>query len=370
MSRSIVFVTLAAMMVTGLGFAAALSPKADAAPDREAMIGQMLMMGFTGSNSNGAWPKLLAAQIKRGEVGSVVMLGYNFKSKAGVNNLTSLFRRAAGARKVFIALDMEGGSVQRLGRKLGYPAIPSARSVRRKQSPAQAKKTYLKLADISRNAGFNMNLGPVVDLLVNPANPVISKWNRSYDADPQKVVSYARAFVAAHREKGIVTVLKHFPGHGSSVGDSHDGFVDITKTWKNNELTPFTEMIKSGDADAIMPGHLIHKKIATDGVPVSISKPAVKGLLRGKLGYKGLVISDDLQMGAIASNYSYKNTIIRAVNAGIDILMISNSRKPNKNLPRQTIAIISKAIDEGKIDIKTIEAAYNRIMRAKALIKN
>ena len=341
----------------------------NAAPNRDEMIGQMLMMGFTGSSANSSWPKLLASQIRRGEVGGVVMLGYNFKSKRGVNGLTSLFKNAAGARKVFIAVDMEGGSVQRLGRKLGYPAIPSARSVARKQTLTQAKATYSKLAAISKGAGFNMNLGPVVDLLINPRNPVISKWNRSYDANPQKVIGFARAFVAAHREIGIVTVLKHFPGHGSSVGDSHEGFVDISNTWQNKELTPFSEMIKSGDAQAIMPGHLVHKKIASDGVPVSISKPAIKGLLRGKLGYKGLVVSDDLQMGAIASNYSYKNTVIRAVNAGIDMLMISNSRKPNKNLPRQTIAIISKAIDNGKIDIKTVEAAYHRIQRAKSMIK-
>lgn len=117
-----------------------------------------------------------------------------------------------------------------------------------------------------------------------------------------------------------------------------------------------------------MPGHLVHKRIASDGVPVSISKPAISGMLRKKMGYNGLVISDDLQMGAIAKNYSYKNTIIRAINAGVDILMISNSRKPDPNLPAKTIALISKAIDEGKIAPGKIEAAYKRIMNAKASV--
>lgn len=340
-----------------------------ASPDRKFMIGQMLMLGFQGSSANGQSPKALAAQISRGEVGSVVFLGYNFKNKENIQQLTSLFSKAAGSNKIFIALDMEGGSVQRLGRKLGYPSIPSAKSVAQSQSPAQARQSYKKLAEISRSAGFNMNLGPVVDLLVNPANPVIAKWNRSYSADPAKVTAYASEFVKAHSELGIITVLKHFPGHGSSASDSHEGFVNITNSWKESELIPFKKMISSGNAPAIMPGHLIHKNIATDGVPVSISKPAISGLLRKKMNYQGLVISDDLQMGAIAQHYNYRSTLIKAINAGVDILMISNSRKPDRNLPGKTIAIISDAIDKGEISESTIKAAFNRIQKAKQMVK-
>lgn len=348
-----------------LGF---ITPSAAMAASQEAMIGQMLMLGFQGGSANGASAKRLASQIKRGEVGSVVFLGYNFKSKGQVKALTSLFKNAAGNNKLFLALDMEGGSVQRLGRKLGYPSIPSARSIAKSRSPASARKTYTQMAKISLDAGFNMNLGPVVDLLINPSNPVIGRWNRSYGKDPALVADYARSFVRAHKDMGIITVLKHFPGHGSSLSDSHEGFVNITNTWKQTELDPFKELIKSGDAPAIMPGHLIHKKIASDGVPVSISKPAIAGLLRKDLNYNQLVISDDLQMGAIAQNFGYKETLIRAVNAGIDILMISNSRKPDANLPAKTIAIIQKAIKDGKIAPGKIEAAYKRIMRAKATV--
>lgn len=347
----------------------AAMPSAHAAPGLNTMIGQMLMMGFPGSNPNGSWPKRLSAQIARGEVGGVVMLGYNFKSKKGVKQLTTLFRRAAGNGKVFLALDMEGGAVQRLGRKLGYPAVSSARTIARTRTPKQARAAFAKLARISRDAGFNMNFGPVVDLLITPDNPVIARWNRSFGADPVKVASYARAFVQAHRAAGVVSVLKHFPGHGSSRSDSHDGFVDITHSWRDKELKPFALLIASGDAPAIMPGHLIHKKIASDGVPVSISRAALSGVLRKKLKFGGLIVTDDLQMAAIAKNYSYKTTVIRAVNAGVDILMISNSRKPDKDLPRKTIAIIANAVAKGKIARATIEAAYRRIMRAKSAIR-
>lgn len=360
---------LQALRVVAVLLVVALLPtKVMADAELERKIGQMLMMGFQGASAGAPGAKRLAAQISRGEVGAVVMLGYNFRSKSAVKGLTSLFRKAGGNSKVLLAVDMEGGSVQRLGRKLGYPAIPSARTLARRKSPAEAKQSFAQLATISRDAGFNMNLGPVVDLLVNPANPVIGKWNRSYGPDPDKVAAYGRAFVKAHMERGVLPVLKHFPGHGSSRSDSHDGFVDISKSWQSQELAPFTQLIESGDAPAIMPGHLVHKGLAGDGVPVSISKAAISGLLRGKLNYKGLVVSDDLQMAAIAKNFRYRATLIRAVNAGVDMLMISNSRKPDGNLPAKTIAIIADAVKKGQISRGTIDAAYGRIMRAKGLV--
>lgn len=334
----------------------------------EAKIGQMLMMGFQGSSAGSPGAQRLAGQIKRGEVGAVVMLGYNFGNKAAVKGLTSLFRQAGGATNVLLAVDMEGGSVQRLGRKMGYPSVASAGATAQRMSPAEAKGQFAKLADICRDAGFNMNLGPVVDLLINPSNPVIGKWRRSYGDNPEKVTQYARAFVQAHMERKVLPVLKHFPGHGSSRGDSHDGFVDISGTWQKQEMLPFAMLIESGDAPAIMPGHLIHKGVASDGLPVSISKAALKGVLRGRFNYKGLVVSDDLQMGAIAKNYGYSQTLIRAVNAGVDMLMISNSRKPDPNLPAKTIAIIADAVKKGLIDKSVIDAAYERIKKAKAIV--
>ncbi len=345
---------------------AAVSAPAGARTDYRAMIGQMLMVGFPGSDPEGAWAKGLAARIARGEVGGVVMLGHNFASRDSVKKLTAMFRRAAGRRKLFLGVDMEGGAVQRLGPKLGYPAIASARTTARTQTPKQARKTFARLARISRDAGFNMNFGPVVDLLVTPDNPVIARWNRSYGADPAKVSAYARAFIAAHRAQGVLPVLKHFPGHGSSLGDTHEGIVDITATWRARELEPFAQLIASGDAPAIMPGHLVHRTLASDGVPVSLSRRALTGLLRGKLKFRGLIVTDDLQMAAIAKNYGYRNTIIRAVNAGVDLLMVSNSRNPDIDLPKKTIEIISNAIDAGRISPATIKAAYRRIQRAKA----
>lgn len=351
-----------------LAFATVSSQPGFAEEKLETKIGQMLMMGFQGTSAGSAGAKRLALQIKRGQVGGVVMLGYNFKSQASVKGMTSLFKRSAGGRGILLAVDMEGGSVQRLGRKLGYKSVSSAGSVAKRMSPDAAKAGFLQLAKISRSAGFNMNLAPVVDLLINPNNPVIGKWRRSYGRDPEKVTKYARAFVQAHMDTRVLPVLKHFPGHGSSRSDSHDGFVDISGSWQKQELLPFKMLIESGDAPAVMPGHLIHKGLASDGVPVSISKAAITGVLRGRLNYQGLVVSDDLQMGAIAKNFGYKKTLILAINAGVDMLMISNSRRPDPNLPGKTIAIIMDAVKKGQISPATINAAYNRIVAAKAKV--
>ena len=336
-------------------------------PTLEDKIGQMLMIGFLGTKPEGKWARRVAQQIADREIGGVVFLGHNFKSREGVTGLTKLFGSAIYNPPPFIALDMEGGFVQRLGGKLGYEKIPPAQTIAETMSPQEAEKQFAKLAAMTADAGFNVNLGPVVDLLVTPDNPVVAKWKRSYGTGPQIVFVYAQQFIAAQRAQGIMTVLKHFPGHGSSLSDSHEGFVDISGTWDKKELVPFQRLIESGDAEAIMPGHLILHAGST--VPVSLSKPDITGLLRDKLKFKGLVISDDMQMSAIRKNFSYEQALIKAINAGVDILMISNTAEPDLELPAKTISIIKKAVQDNRITKSRIDTAYNRILAAKKKLR-
>jgi beta-N-acetylhexosaminidase len=338
-----------------------------AAASLDAMIGQMLMMGTLGSTADGEWPRRLAEQIAQGQIGGVVLLGHNFKSRDGVRAMTRGFRKAAGGTPVFIALDQEGGKVQRLGAKLGYDKIPAARTIGA-GSPEAALEVYGRMAKLVREAGFNMNLGPCVDLGLNAANPVVGVTERTYARDPEKVVAFGEAFVAAHRKHRVFTVLKHFPGHGSSSGDSHDGFVDISKSWQPEEIEPYKLMIASGHADAIMPGHLLHKAMASDGDPVSISAAAIGKTLRKSLGYKGLVISDDLQMGAVRKNYTLDSALKRAINAGVDMVMVTNSSTPDKDLPGKLIARVRAMVEAGEVSEARIKSAYARIMRAKAKV--
>ena len=332
-------------------------------PTLDDKIGQMLLFGFLGSKPQGKWARRVAEQIAVGEIGGVVFLGHNFKTRQGVKGLTKLFGDANASQPAFIALDMEGGFVQRLGAKLNYEKIPPAQIIAQTLELDAARKLFDKLALMTASAGFNVNLGPVVDLLISPENPVVGKWQRSYGADPDKVIAYAHQFIAAHRQKNILTVLKHFPGHGSSLSDSHDGFVDISKSWHKKELIPFKQLIKNGDATAIMPGHVI---LHTDtSKPVSLSKGDINGLLRTELKFNGLVISDDLQMSAIGKNFSYEQALILAINAGVDVLMISNTVKPDLDLPVKTIKIIKRAIKDNRVAKSRVDSAYNRILSAK-----
>ena len=351
------------------GAACAILPSYARARGLDAEIGEMLMLGLIGDGPNASWAQRLARQIEAGEVGGVVMLGHNFRSRDGVTGLTRLFQNAGSGSEPLIALDQEGGAVQRLGSKLGYASIPRARQVAREMSTDEARALYTDLAREVRRAGFNFNLAPVVDLELDPDNPVVGKWGRAWGSDPETVVRYAEAFLRAHADVGVACSLKHFPGHGTSSGDSHDGFVDISKTWQQDELVPFATLIQSGLAPSVMTAHLYHAQLSDDGHhPVTLSPLAIDGFLRARLGYQGVVITDDLDMGAIRNSYRLEEAVILAIEAGNDIIMLSNSAAPDENLPRRMIETVKAAIAEGRISGDRIAQSVERIRRLKATL--
>ncbi|MCB1481569.1 MAG: hypothetical protein KDJ55_06275 [Rhodobiaceae bacterium] len=342
---------------------------ARAAAGLDPLIGNMLLLGFLGSDGSASWAQRLARQISLGQVGGAVFLGHNFKSRGGVTALTQMFESAGNGSRPLVMLDQEGGAVQRLGKKLGYTSIPRAREVARDMSPKQAKALYAGLAGDVRGAGFNFNLAPVVDMEVDPTNPVIGKWGRAWGNDPKTVTTYATAFIDAHHGEGLACSLKHFPGHGSSRGDSHDGFVDITDTWTRAELKPFEALAGSGVADAVMTAHLYHRDFAgSTDEPVTLSHTAIESVLRGELGFRGTVMTDDLDMGAIRSRYSLEEAVVRAIAAGNDLVMLSNSAKPDDNLPSRMIETVKAAVTDGRISRARIEQAAQRIAALKGRI--
>ena len=354
-------------LMAGAGAAGLAMPHvARAEAGHDPLIGEMLMLGFLGADASAAWAQRLARQISLGQVGGVVFLGHNFKSRAGVTGLTSMFASAGNTTRPLISLDQEGGAVQRLGSKLGYASIPRASEVAGAMSPKKARALYAGMAAEERAAGFNFNLAPVVDLAIDPTNPVIGKWGRAWGRDPNTVTAYASAFLDAHHGARVACALKHFPGHGSSRGDSHDGFVDITGTWTKAELEPFAALARKGSADAVMTAHLYHRDFAgnTDE-PVTLSHRAIEGVLRGEFGYAGVVITDDLDMGAIRSRYSLDEAVVRAIAAGNDIVMLSNSAKPDDNLPSRMIATVKAAVADGRITRARIEQAHQRVVAMK-----
>jgi beta-N-acetylhexosaminidase len=343
---------------------------AASAQSLEDMAGQMVMVGFTGDSADAAGVRAVREQVARGEIGGVMFLRTNVASLTAVRGINRSLIAARPWLPPFIALDQEGGQIERLTAAVGFAEIPSARAVAA-QTPDRARVIYAGLADDLARLGFNVNFGPVVDLDLNPDNPIIARYGRAYGADPVEVVARASAFVEAHHDAGIATSLKHFPGHGSSTEDTHDGFVDVTGLWQPVELAPYQAMIDAGLADMVMVAHLYNADIQSDDarqLPASLSRTWIEGILRDDLGFAGVTISDDLEMGAIRSRFDLHDTVVTAVQAGMDILLFSNTADYDRGLGT---AIYQVLVDEGRADpafADRIAQSYGRIVALKRKI--
>ena len=332
------------------------------------MIGQMLIVGFEGTRPDQKWPQRLRRQLDKGEIGGVIFLKRNLSNARNARKLTAHFANAESRHPPFIAVDQEGGLVQRLAGNVGLKKLSSASRVAKRFSPEQAFDYYRGVARDLANFGFNVNFGPVVDLNTNPKNPIIGRLGRSYSRDPAVVVQYGSAFVRGHRQEGVITALKHFPGHGSSRNDSHLGFVDISKTWNAKELEPFSQLIAEDLADMVMIGHLHLDRYQDDGgtrLPATFSKSLLDGVLRNELKFDGVVVSDDMEMGAIRKHYKQGEALIRAIKAGNDLLILSStSGGENGNSRRYVETIKAAALKDEELKSR-ITKSYLRIVALK-----
>lgn len=334
----------------------------------EQMAGQMIVVGFSGDSPSDKSVVALTKEIASGDIGGVMYLKTNVASRKAVEAMNQGFLAAAPGLKPFITLDQEGGLVERLSSAVGFKEIPDAETVAARNSPKAARAIYDGLAQGVAAWGFNVNFAPVVDLDINPGNQVIGKYGRAYGKTGDVVAAYAREVVAAHHDAGLLTSLKHFPGHGSSTADSHEGFVDITRTWKPAELDPYRALIAGGYEDFVMVGHLIHSKVDPSGLPSSLSRPWIEEVLRGQLGFTGVVITDDLEMGAIRDHFDLKETVTRAVRAGVDVLLFSNTAKPRASLGDEVRAILVAEAAADPAFRARIEQSYRRIAALKGRI--
>jgi len=336
----------------------------------EKRVGQMLMVGFYGTSAPAN--SQICRDIKKYNLGAVILFDYNpvnkkkpknISSKSQLKKLTSQLQACSADGKLLIAVDQEGGRVQRLKRKYGfYGKFPKASDVI-KMDQSKIKSTYTKMSAELKSVGINYDLAPVVDLDINMKNHVIHGLGRSFGKDPKVVAQYASTFIDAMHSKGVLTSIKHFPGHGSSVGDTHKGFVDVTNLWKEVELEPY-RLLKD-KADTVMVAHVFNKKL-DDKYPASLSFKTITKMLRWKLGYHGVVITDDLQMGAISKKYGLENTLKLAINAGDDILLIGNQMDPKKvKSTKVLVDTIMRLVKSGEVKTESIDKAYKRIQKLK-----
>ncbi|MDR1242491.1 MAG: glycoside hydrolase family 3 protein [Deltaproteobacteria bacterium] len=341
----------------------------------EKMLGQMLMVGFRGTGEGDpAYAedfKAIRALVAAGKIGGVILFSRDITTGTYERNIYSPEQvkalcaslQAAASRLLFVAVDQEGGRIRRLLPKQGFTPVPSP-AVMGGMPAESVYKIGLRLGKELNGLGININLAPSLDLNINPDNPIIGKLGRSFGRETAVVARQAAAFSRGLIAAGVLPCFKHFPGHGSSKGDSHLGFTDITGSWFKDELAPYAVLPKPNGPYLVMLGHLYHAGL-DNTYPASLSGRIIQEILRGDLNWQGVVISDDLQMQAISDHYSLEETILLAINAGNDILLFGNNQQYDPELPVKVWATMQKLYREGKISAGRIEESYQRIMCLK-----
>ena len=330
----------------------------------EEEIGQMIMVGIRGTHLNDAAMMQTQSQISNGEIGGIIFFKHNIKNSRQFRIFVKGLKALPLDQPLFLAVDEEGGLVRRLKKSQGFEEFPAAAHVGANLSASEAYDVYSKMAKQIHDSGLNLNLGPVVDVNINRLSPAIGQLNRSFSRDPDDVFKFGEIFIRAHNEAGVLATLKHYPGHGSSREDTHNDVTDITNTWRNSEQLPFKRLIDSNVVDMIMAGHLFNRHVDPN-YPASMSHEHIQKILRDELGYNGVVITDDLQMGAIIKRYALDEIVISAINSGCDILQFSDPMNLDENLPLRIRDIIITGILDGKIDADRIHESYGRITNLK-----
>ena len=329
----------------------------------------MLLVGFRGLTADAA--DATRQQIAAGEVGGVILFSVdqlsggqrNVDSPEQLRGLVDALAAAAPGAPLTVAIDQEGGMVARLGPTYGFPVTSSAARLGR-GDPSATAAAARAMAETLTSVGVTLNLAPVVDLAVNPDNPIIAAVERSFSADPDVVIAHATAFIEAHHDLGVRCAIKHFPGQGSATGDTHAGVVDVTDVWSDTELEPFAALVTQRLPDAVLTAHIFNGRLDPDH-PATLSRPTITGILREQLGWDGVVISDDMQMGAIRDAYGYDEAVALAIEAGVDILLIANQLVYEPDIAPRTIDMIEGLVRSGRISEERIDASYRRILALK-----
>jgi beta-N-acetylhexosaminidase len=334
-------------------------------PGLTEQIAQMLILGFRGSELTRDNP--VYADITERRIGGLILYdlpGYNVVSPEQVQKLTTDLQEAA-PQKLFIAIDQEGGAVNRLKVDRGFPETIGAGELGRIDNTDLTAFYAGQTAETLKRLGINLNFAPCVDLNRREDSPAIGKLGRSFSSDPEKVLRHAETWIAEHSRRGILSCPKHFPGHGSSAGDTHDGFVDVTDSWDPAELIPYRELIRNNAVKLVMVSHLFNRNL-DPWFPATLSRFTLTDILREDLGCEGIIAADDFAMGAIAGHYRMDEAFELAINAGVDLFCLSNSYYYDPYLAERAINTIRALVITGRVSRERIEKSWRRITALKA----
>lgn len=323
----------------------------------EEKVGQMIGLAFSGTE----YSEELKMQIEKIQAGLIIYFKDNCGSPKQIFELNKIINSKAKIAP-FIALDQEGGMVARVTEKITQS--PGAMAISATNNPLNCYTLAYNMGRELHDIGFNFNFAPDADVNCNPKNPVINV--RSYSENPDVVATYALEAVKGYTEAGLMTSLKHFPGHGDTAVDSHLGLpvVDFTRDRLDKmELVPF-KMAVDKNLPGIMVSHVMFTKY-DDIYPSTLSSKIIKGLLREELGYKGLVVTDSLTMKAVFDRFSLEDIVLHGFNAGNDILLLCGAR--DIAMQQKFFETAVSLVKNGKISIDLVNESVRRILTYKKM---
>ncbi len=329
----------------------------------EEKVGQIFMVAPEAVDKDGGsttvFTENIEKEIEKYNLGGYILFASNIENSTQTQELINGLKKSSKIQP-FVGVDEEGGRVARIGKNsaMGVEKIEPMAQVGKSQNYERANEIGTTIGKYIKNLGFNLDFAPDTDVLTDSNNTEIG--DRSFGNDPEVVGKMATEVVKGLQSENISTVLKHFPGHGGSIGNSHQGFSLSNRTeeeLKKCEIVPFKTAIENG-ADCVMVAHMSLPNVTGDNIPATLSKKVVTDMLKTELNFKGVVFSDSMSMGAITENYGTGDACVKAVEAGIDMVLMP------ENLDEAYNAVL-EAVKNGKISQERLDDAVSRIIKAK-----
>ena len=336
----------------------------------ERLIGQLIIAGFRGSNAPPDSP--IANFIKDYNLAGVILYdedvkigGLGSRNIQSPDQLKDLSDQLQSFSKdgLLISIDQEGGGTNRLKSNYGFPEIPSWNHMGLLDNDLMTLQFSQTIASTLNDCGINVNFAPVLDLNYGDET-VIGKVERANSPLPKTVIHHSRIFIQSLKENNVISCGKHFPGQGSAVGDTHEGYTDISESWTVKDLLPFDKLIQSRDLDMIMVSHVFDSRLDPN-YPASLSKEFITGMLRNDLGFSGIVICDDPSMNAISDHYDLGESFELMLNAGIDLFCLGNNLNYDPNFIPKSVSSMCQLVKSGKITEDRIRQSIDRIESLK-----
>ncbi|GAB5408091.1 MAG: glycoside hydrolase family 3 protein [Balneolaceae bacterium] len=334
-------------------------------------IAQLMLIGFHGSDcleESEVW-----SMIQNHKPGGVILFDkdmvhhkpvHNIKSPKQVKELTKNLQRASKL-PLLIGVDQEGGLINRLKPEYGFPETKSHQKLGEIDDIEVTTNEGNHIAKILTEAGININFAPCVDLSIEKESSIIAKRERCFGDTSEQVIKHAKAYMDGHHKNRILTACKHFPGHGSATGDTHAGFVNVTDTWKEDELRPYSSLIDSQLCPVIMISHIFNGNFDTE-FPATLSVKTIDHFLRKKIGFDGVVISDDMQMRAISDHYDLEESLKLGLEAGLDMFCFGNNLLKEPIHMEEAISAVENLIEKKILREDRIDESVNRILKLKS----